>query len=42
MSTIFDDEANDISFSDLLVQIDVFLEYMLSIENTLSTSEGTT
>jgi len=36
------DEASDISFSDLLVHIDVFLEYMLSIENILSTSEGIT
>lgn len=30
------DEASDISFSDLLVHIDVFLEYMLSIEILLS------
>lgn len=36
------DEASDISFSDLLVHIDVFLEYMLSIENLLSASDGDT
>jgi len=34
------DEASDISFSDLLVHIDVFLEYMLSIEHLLSASDG--
>jgi len=33
------DEASDISFSDLLAQIDMFLEYMLSIENLLNASE---
>ena len=33
------DEANDISFSDLLVSIDIFLEYMLSIEQLLTASE---
>lgn len=33
------DDASDISFSDLLVHIDVFLEYMLSIERLLSASE---
>ncbi len=36
------DEASDISFSDLLVHIDVFLEYMLSIESLLSASEEIT
>lgn len=36
------DEASDISFSDLLVHIDVFLEYMLSIEGLLSASEEIT
>lgn len=36
------DEASDISFADLLVHIDVFLEYMLSIENLLSASDGST
>ncbi|SFW53729.1 hypothetical protein SAMN03159511_4273 [Pseudomonas sp. NFACC19-2] len=36
------DEASDISFSDLLLHIDVFLEYMLSIENLLSASEEIT
>ncbi|MBC3765076.1 HEPN domain-containing protein [Neptunicella marina] len=35
----YNDEASDISFSDLLVHIDVFLEYMLSIESLLSASE---
>lgn len=33
------DEASDISFSDLISHIGVFLEYMLSIENLLSESE---
>jgi hypothetical protein len=36
------DEASDISFSDLLLHIDVFLEYMLSINNLLSVSDGNT
>ena len=36
------DEASDISFSDLLVHIDVFLEYMLSIESLLSASDEIT
>jgi len=36
------DEASDISFSDLLVHIDVFLEYILSIEDLLSASEEIT
>jgi hypothetical protein len=36
------DEASDVSFSDLLVHIDVFLEYMLSIENLLSASDENT
>lgn len=36
------DEASDISFSDLLVHIDVFLEYMLSIEDLLSARDGNT
>ena len=36
------DEASDISFSDLLVHIDVFLEYMLSIEQLLSARDGNT
>lgn len=35
------DDASDISFSDLLVNIDIFLEYMLSIEQLLS-AEGST
>lgn len=35
------DDASDVSFSDLLVHIDVFLEYMLSIEQLLS-AEGNT
>ena len=30
------DEANDISFSDLIVHINVFLEYMLAIERLLN------
>lgn len=30
------DDANDISFSDLLLHIEVFLKYMLSIEQLLS------
>jgi hypothetical protein len=34
------DEASDISFSDLLVHIDVFLEYMLSIEQLLNARDG--
>lgn len=36
------DEASDISFSDLLVHIDVFLEYMLSIDQLLSARDGNT
>lgn len=36
------DEASDISFSDLLVHIDVFLEYMLSIEQLLKAGDGNT
>ena len=36
------DEASDISFSDLLVNIDVFLEYMLSIEQLLNARDGNT
>ncbi len=36
------DDASDISFSDLLVHIDVFLEYMLSIEQLLSARDGNT
>jgi hypothetical protein len=36
------DDASDISFSDLLIHIDIFLIYMLSIEKLLSTSEGST
>lgn len=36
------DEASDISFSDLLVNIDVFLEYMLSIEKLLNARDGDT
>lgn len=36
------DEASDISFSDLIIHIDVFLEYMLSIERLLNTTEGGT
>lgn len=36
------DEASDISFSDLLVHIEVFLEYMLSIERLLSARDGNT
>jgi len=36
------DEASDISFSDLLVHIDVFLEYMLSIEQLLNARDGNT
>lgn len=36
------DEASDISFSDLLVHIDVFLEYMYSIEQLVSASDGNT
>ena len=35
------DHASDISFSDLLVNIDVFLEYMLSIEVLLSAEAST-
>jgi len=35
------DEASDISFSDLLVNITVFLEYMLSIEQLLSADGNT-
>jgi hypothetical protein len=33
------DDANDISFSDLLEHIDIFLEYMLSIERLLKANE---
>lgn len=33
------DEANDISFTDLIAHIDVFLEYMRSIEQLLSTND---
>lgn len=36
------DEASDISFSDLLVNIDVFLEYMHAIEQLVSARDGTT
>lgn len=36
------DEASDISFSDLLVHIDVFLEYMLAIERLLNVRDGNT
>ena len=36
------DEASDISFSDLLAHIDVFLEYMLAIESLLSAADGGT
>ena len=36
------DEASDISFSDLLVHIDVFLEYMHAIEQLVSARDGTT
>lgn len=36
------DEASDISFSDLLLHIDVFLEYMLSIEQLLNAIDGST
>lgn len=36
------DEASDISFSDLIVHIDVFLEYMLSIEQLLNARDGNT
>lgn len=36
------DEASDISFSDLLVHVDVFLEYMLSIERLLSAKDEST
>lgn len=35
------DEASDISFSDLLMHIDTFLEYMLSIEKLLSEADDT-
>lgn len=38
----YNDEASDISFSDLLVHIDVFLEYMLSIERLLNVRDGST
>ena len=34
------DEASDISFSDLLVHIDVLLEYMLAIESLLSADDA--
>lgn len=33
------DDASDISFSDLLSHIDVFLAYMVSIETILSANE---
>lgn len=36
------DDASDISFSDLIVNIDVFLEYMQSIRQLLSTIEEST
>jgi hypothetical protein len=36
------DEAIDISFSDLLLHIDVLLEYMRSIYNLLSAHDGST
>lgn len=36
------DEASDISFSDLLLHVDVFLEYMLAIEQFLSARDRIT
>jgi hypothetical protein len=36
------DDASDITFSDLLVHIDVFLEYMLSIQQLLNARDGNT
>jgi len=34
------DDAGDISFSDLLANIDIFLEYMLSVEEILSSENA--
>lgn len=36
------DDASDISFSDLILHVDVFLEYMLAIQNLISESEEIT
>lgn len=35
------DDASDISFSDLMLNVDVFLEYMQSIKKLLNTEENT-